>query len=64
MIDRKSVVTQVNQGNHPSDWDVYHGEGNYGCAIVCWIGAIGIGLLCLAVWGSSGVSAGIPFLFG
>jgi len=64
MIDPKLVVTQVKQGNYPSDWDIYRGEGNYGCAIACWIGAVGIGLFCVAVWASSGISAGIYFLLG
>ena len=27
MIDLKSVVTQVKQGDYPSDWRVYHGHG-------------------------------------
>lgn len=61
MIDPKSVVTQVKQGKYPSNWDVYHGKGNYGYAIACWIGtlfAIGIGLLCLAA-SPSGATAGI-----
>jgi hypothetical protein len=61
MIDPKSVVTQVKQGNYPSDWRVYRSQGNYGCAIACWIGAlfaIGLGLLCLAAW-PSGPTAGI-----
>jgi hypothetical protein len=37
MIDREKVITQVKQGNYPPHWNVYHGQGNSGCLILCWL---------------------------
>src|SRR5260221_5544784 len=42
MIDPKSVVTQVKQGDYPSDWRVYHGHGNYGWLTLSWLCTAGI----------------------
>ena len=62
MIDPKSVVTQVKQGNYPSDWRVYHKQHRkYGSACALWICAVVTGFICLASW-SSGIVIGILFL--
>lgn len=47
MIDRKKVIAQVKEGNYPPHWHVYHGHGNYGCLILCWLFAIVVSLISL-----------------
>jgi len=36
-MDARAVITQVKQGNYPSNWRIYQGRGNYGCVSVGWI---------------------------
>ncbi|MGH2493206.1 MAG: hypothetical protein ACRDIV_00710 [Ktedonobacteraceae bacterium] len=54
MVNIKSTISQVKQGNYPSNWQVYGGLGNYNYAILCWIIIVvifitGIGLTVYAV---------------
>jgi len=37
MVNLKSAITQVKQGNYPPNWQVYGGLGNYNYAILCWV---------------------------
>jgi hypothetical protein len=63
MLDPKSVVTQVKQGDYPSDWRVYHGHGNYGLLTVYWLGTAGICFIGAFISALGGINVGFWWLY-
>lgn len=61
MIDREKVITQVKQGNYPPHWHVYHGQGNFGCLILCWLCTAFFCLFGMVIF-SSGMTLGLYWL--